>query len=215
MIYIKIGFQKNQNYIIIMKFLELLILLIQFPFFFAINNIAESLHSKLKLYLPYKRISNINFIISMRNIINNSEIKKNDLIRKDYVTKTLINYANNIKNKKYKWLEYKRFIKLEKEIINKNGISESNAINNLIDELNALNLEENNVIPNQNEVSDNDNNLNNQIDIQSIDEANKFISKTEEKLENDSISSQSEYFDWDYNDISLFDRIIEDEKFKL
>ena len=151
----------------------------------------------------------------MRNIINNSEIKENDLIRKDYVTKTLINYANNIKNKKYKWLEYKRFIKLEKEIINKNGISESNAINNLIDELNALNLEENNVIPNQNEVSDNDNNLNNQIDIQSIDEANKFISKTEEKLENDSISSQSEYFDWDYNDISLFDRIIEDEKFKL
>ena len=151
----------------------------------------------------------------MRNIINNSEIKENDLIRKDYVTKTLINYANNIKNKKYKWLEYKRFIKLEKEIINKNGISESNAINNLIDELNALNLEENNVIPNQNEVSDNDNNLNNQINIQSIDEANKFISKTEEKLENDSISSQSEYFDWDYNDISLFDRIIEDEKFKL
>ena len=149
----------------------------------------------------------------MRNIINNSEIKKNDLIRKDYVTKTLINYANNIKNKKYKWLEYIRFIKLEKEIINKNGISESNAINNLIDELNALNLEENNVIPNQNEVSDNDNNLNNQIDIQSIDEANKFISKTEEKLENDSISFQSEYFDWDYNGIPLFDRIIEDESF--
>ena len=97
----------------------------------------------------------------MRNIINNSEIKKNDLIRKDYVTQTLINYANNKKNKKYKWLEYNRFIELEKEIINKNGITESNAVNNLIDELNAFNLEENNVIPSQNEMSNNDNNLNN------------------------------------------------------
>ena len=183
------------------------------PFFFATNNIAESLHSKLKLYLPYKRTSNINFIISMRNIINNSEIKKNDLIRKDYVTKTLISYANNINNKKYKWLEYNRFIELEKEIINKNGITESNAVNNLTDELNALNLEENNVILSQFEVSDYDNNLNNQFDIQSLDESNNSISKKEEKLENDSISSQSEDFDGDYNDIPLFDRIIEDERF--
>ena len=183
------------------------------PFFFATNNIAESLHSKLKLYLPYKRTSNINFIISMKNIINNSEIKKNDLIRKDYVTKTLISYANNINNKKYKWLEYNRFIELEKEIINKNGITESNAVNNLTDELNALNLEENNVILSQFEVSDYDNNLNNQFDIQSLDESNNSISKKEEKLENDSISSQSEDFDGDYNGIPLFDRIIEDERF--
>ena len=53
---------------------------------------------------------------------------------------------NNIKNKKYKWLEYNRFIKLEKEIINKNYIIESNVVKNLIDELNDLNLKENNVI---------------------------------------------------------------------
>ena len=38
--------------------------------------------------------------------------------------------------------------------------------------------------------------------------------KKEEKLENDSISSQSEDFDGDYNDIPLFDRIIEDERFR-
>ena len=38
--------------------------------------------------------------------------------------------------------------------------------------------------------------------------------KKEEKLENDSISSQSEDFDGDYNDIPLFDRIIEDEGFR-
>ena len=118
----------------------------------------------------------------MRNIINNSEIKKNDLIRKDYVTKTLISYANNINNKKYKWLEYNRFIELEKEIINKNGITESNAVNNLIDELNALNLEENNVILSQFEVSDYDNNLNNEFDIQSLDESNNSISKKRRKI---------------------------------
>ena len=40
-----------------------------------------------------------------------------------------------------------------------------------------------------------------------------MISKTEEKLGNDSISSQSEDFDGDYNGIPLFHRIIEDENF--
>lgn len=165
-----------------MIFLELIILLIQCPFFSQLIILQNHSPSKLKLYLPYKRTSNINFIISMRNIINNSEIKKNDLIRKDYVTKTLISYANNINNKKYKWLEYNRFIELEKEIINKNGITESNAVNNLIDELNALNLEENNVILSQFEVSDYDNNLNNEFDIQSLDESNNSISKKRRKI---------------------------------
>ena len=164
--------------------------------------------------MPYKRTSNINFIISLRNIINNSEIKKNDLIRKDYVTKALIDYANQIKNNEYKWLEYNRFIELEKEIINKNGITESNAVTNLISELNVLSLEENGVMKSENEISSNDNGFNSQIDIQSFDEGNNQIieSKKDEELENDSISSQSD-FDGDYNGIPLFDRIIEDDRF--
>ena len=57
--------------------------------FYITNNIAKSLHSKLKVYLPTKKCSNINFLIAIRNIIKNSELKKSDIIRKDYVTRTL------------------------------------------------------------------------------------------------------------------------------
>ena len=41
------------------------------------------------IYLPTKKCSNINFLIAIRNIIKNSELKKSDIIRKDYVTRTL------------------------------------------------------------------------------------------------------------------------------
>ena len=49
------------------------------------------------LYIPNKKVSNINFIMSISNVINNYEIKKQEHIRKDYITKTLIIIANKIK----------------------------------------------------------------------------------------------------------------------
>ena len=64
------------------------------PHFFATNNVAESLHSKMNQYLPNNKISNTNFILSIRNIISNYELKKDNVIRKDYVTCTLIEYSN-------------------------------------------------------------------------------------------------------------------------
>ena len=45
-------------------------------------------------YLPNNKISNTNFILSIRNIISNYELKKDNVIRKDYVTCTLIEYSN-------------------------------------------------------------------------------------------------------------------------
>ena len=44
--------------------------------FYASNNIAETLHSKLNIYLPTNRLINNNFIISVRNVLINYEIKK-------------------------------------------------------------------------------------------------------------------------------------------
>ena len=65
--------------------------------FYFTNNIAESLHSKLGLYLPYKKVNNNNFIISIRNVILNYETKIGNIKRKDYITKILITYAKKIK----------------------------------------------------------------------------------------------------------------------
>ena len=71
------------------------------PHFYATNNIEESLHSKINNYLPSRKISCNNFILSLRNIIQYNEIKKNDIPRKDYITKTLVNYADTIKDNKF------------------------------------------------------------------------------------------------------------------
>jgi len=65
--------------------------------FYFTNNIAESLHNKLNLYLPNNKITNSNFIISLRNVIINYKIKKNNIIRNDYVTKSLIECSKGVK----------------------------------------------------------------------------------------------------------------------
>ena len=68
-------------------------------YFYATNNIAESLHNKISLYLPNKKITNNNFLIAIRNILINNEIKKRSVARKDVVTRTLIEISKNIKKK--------------------------------------------------------------------------------------------------------------------
>ena len=74
------------------------------------------MHNKLALYIPNKKESNINFIISISNVINNYEIKKQEKIRKDYITKILIIIANKLKYRKYKWISYDEFLTYEKKV---------------------------------------------------------------------------------------------------
>lgn len=55
------------------------------------------MNNKSYLYLPNKKITNNNFILSIGNVILNYKIEKETIIRQDYVTKTLIEYSKNIK----------------------------------------------------------------------------------------------------------------------
>ena len=85
--------------------------------FFATNNIAENLHSKLNLYLIAKKKTVNNFIFLIRNVLINYESKRDQIIRKDYVTKTLLNYSRSIKYNEYRWITYDNFKKMEENII--------------------------------------------------------------------------------------------------
>ena len=109
--------------------------------FYSTNNIAEALHNKLALYIPNKKVSNINFITSINNVINKYEIKKEEQIRKDYITKTLIIIANKLKYGKYKWISIVEFLNYDKNVINdiNNNIT-INALNELINAVNNLDL---------------------------------------------------------------------------
>ena len=101
--------------------------------FFATNNIAENLHSKLNLYLIAKKKTVNNFIFSIRNVLINYESKRDQIIRKDYVTKTLLNYSRSIKYNEYRWITYEDFKKMEENVIkNSNKNLNIDAVNELL-----------------------------------------------------------------------------------
>ena len=121
--------------------------------FYATNNIEETLHNKINLYLPNKRINNHNFIISLRNVIKNYETLRTNIHRHDYVTKALIKYCCKIKLNEYKWLDYETFKKLEKEIITEEKDElKCNVVEELINLLNGLNVDD---LKNENNFNDN------------------------------------------------------------
>ena len=105
------------------------------PHFYSTNNIEECLHSKLNFYMPTKRHTNLNFIIAIRNIILHYETKSENIIRKDFVTKSFIEYCNSIENNDFKWLttETETFKSIEKQIIRKEKSTiNADAVNEMI-----------------------------------------------------------------------------------
>ena len=71
----------------------------------------------------------------------NYELKKESIVRKDYVTKTLLKYVEEIDYNNYKWIEYDSFKKEEFKIIKKtNNNLKVEAIDDLIESLNNLNI---------------------------------------------------------------------------
>ena len=118
--------QKNNNY--------------NLKYLFFTNNVIESFHSKLSNYLPKGRTTSKGFILSLKNILNDIELKKNEIKRHDYKIQTIIKIAQNYNNSKnnFNWISYEDFYKIEKEVIlilNKDEGNEEN-INKLINELN-------------------------------------------------------------------------------
>ena len=114
---------------------------------FFTNNVIESFHSKLSNYLPKGRASSKGFILSLKNILNDIELKKNEIKRHDYKIQTIIKIAQNYNNSKnnFNWISYEDFYKLEKEvmvILNKDEQNEEN-INKIINEINETENDEN------------------------------------------------------------------------
>ena len=144
------------------------------------------MHNKLNLYIPNKKVTNHSFITSIRNVIENYEIKKEKIIRHDYVTKSLICYSKSIKKNKYNWLDYDTFKNIEQKIIKEeNNKLEVNNINNIISIINKLDLNENKVDDIKLNEKDNDS--------QSDSKFNN-INNSSEKNNNDEISMDSDNY---------------------
>ena len=103
------------------------------------NNIAECLHSKLNYYLPKRKINANDFLYGISNILNLNDIKTNQILRKDIITKTLFKISSNIKDKNFKWLTYDTFKIVEHDIfILDTGLSEFNEVNNNLASINNI-----------------------------------------------------------------------------
>jgi hypothetical protein len=156
------------------------------------------LHSKLNLYLIAKKTVN-NFILSIRNVLINYKSKKDSIIRKDYVTKTLIKYCKNIKKDKYHWLKYEEFKYLEEKLIKENNQNmEIDAVNDLIKTINNLELNE----------DDNYQNNDDKIDLEDNKDINSDISnefEIKENLNSNEIIPEGT--------TSLFVKLLEDNRF--
>ena len=84
------------------------------------------------------------FINAVQNIFTSEELKKENLIRYDYVTQTLIALIETLKfNDSLRWISYDQYIEFNSIIIKKiKGDIDSSAEENLINLINRLNIKE-------------------------------------------------------------------------
>ena len=92
----------------------------------------------MNYYLPKRKITSNDFLKLIKSILNFNEIKNNKIVRKDFITRTLIKLASNIKSEKnFIWISYDLFKKEQRKIISINtNIFNFNAVDNNINEFN-------------------------------------------------------------------------------
>ena len=87
--------------------------------FYTTNNIVESINSKLNYYLPKKSTNNIDFLNSIMKLLSNSILNDKNIIRHDYVTRSIILLIEDLKfNDNLKWLNYDDLNSYLKKVIN-------------------------------------------------------------------------------------------------
>jgi len=88
--------------------------------FYSTNNIVESINSKINFYLPKTSTNNKNFLDSISKIIINNTFEKKEIIRRDFVTRSLFFLIDELDlNNKPKWITYDEYKNALKKIINK------------------------------------------------------------------------------------------------
>ena len=64
---------------------------------FFTNNICENIHSKIAKFIPKGNVTKNNFQETIKYILNSYELNNKEIIRKDYITRTLIILIEKLK----------------------------------------------------------------------------------------------------------------------
>ena len=155
------------------------------------NNTVENINSKINYYLPKKITNNVDFVNSISKIIINSKFTKNEVIRKDYITRSIISIIKKFKlNETPRWISYSDFkLELVNIILNNDDNIKDNDVELLFNILNGLN----NI---QEEFFDLDNiNIKNKTDYLKDNKKNASISESNLDIEgNDECNSNEDKF---------------------
>ena len=145
------------------------------------------MHSKINYYLYKKSTTNNMFINAVEKIFDSDDLKKENLIRYDYVTQTMIALIENLNiNDDLKWISYDQYIEFNSIVIKKiKGDIDSNTEDQLINLINRLNIEEN-----SEDITD-ENKLNNSIE-SNEDESDNLENTNDLEKENNSFDSNIE-----------------------
>ena len=145
------------------------------------------MHSKINYYLDKKSTTNNMFINAVEKIFDSDDLKKENLIRYDYVTHTMIALNENLNiNDDLKWISYDQYIEFNSIVIKKiKGDIDSNTEDQLINLINRLNIEEN-----SEDITD-ENKLNNSIE-SNDDESDNLDNINDLEKENNSFDSNIE-----------------------
>ena len=108
------------------------------------NNICESIHGLISKNLPNTRVTKNNFRDTINYIIENNDFKIKNIIRKDYITRTLVVIIEKYDlNKDYKFIQYDIFKKeLENVIALMTGKINIKSVEELINSIEFVENEE-------------------------------------------------------------------------
>ena len=108
------------------------------------NNICESIHGLISKNLPNTRVTKNNFRDTINYIIKNNDFKTKNIIRRDYITRTLVVIIEKYDlNKDYKFIQYDIFKKeLENVIALMTGKINIKSVEELINSIEFVENEE-------------------------------------------------------------------------
>ena len=109
------------------------------------NNICESIHGLISKNLPNTRVTKSNFRDTINYIIKNNSIKSKNIIRRDFITRTLIIVIEKYElNENFYFIEYDIFKKeLENVIAIMTGKINIKSVEELVNTIEFVEIEEN------------------------------------------------------------------------
>ena len=181
------------------------------------NNICETIHSKINYYLPKKSTNIKDFILCLTKIFINCNNIENNLIKHDYISRTLLILIKKYDlNKNPKWITFNEYItenkKLTKKFVDENHHTDIRELINLINNIN-LGKNDDEIIDNNSESDKSkDNSLSEDYDINMNIKSNNSNENSYESMINEKDKGINDFIKESINEDIISNDKLENDK---